>query len=283
MSLGCAAVISAQQDSASLATVLHRAGTRVEAFFVRAQSLVCLEVVHWIPLTSSWSSQGMSRTMESELRLSWEPDEEGAPSTEAKTLRQLLRVNGRKPYEKDRNNCTDAEQQTSEPQPLSMLLAARRGDYDFTFAGPTRLDNRAALMIDFRLSRKPTVDVKLVEGRDDCVSFDVDGGMQGRLWIDAENYDVLRLDQRLIGMVEIPLPPKIVRFPSAPRHWTLERMDTSIRFRSVSFTNPEEALTLPVSMSSLRITRGSGTPRLRTMTEYTKYQRFMTGGRVVPQ
>ena len=44
----------------------------------------------------------------------------------------------------------------------------------------------------------------MVEGRDDCVSFNVEGGMQGRIWIDAETHDVLRLDQRLSGLVEIP-------------------------------------------------------------------------------
>jgi hypothetical protein len=49
----------------------------------------------------------------------------------------------------------------------------------------------------------------------------------------------------------------------------------------MSFTNPDETLLLPESLSSLRITRGSGTPRLRTMTEYRNYQRFLTDGRVV--
>ena len=40
---------------------------------------------------------------------------------------------------------------------------------------------------------------------------------------------------------------------------------------------------LPVSAASLRITRRSGMPRLRTSTAYTEYRRFLTGGRVVPQ
>jgi hypothetical protein len=40
---------------------------------------------------------------------------------------------------------------------------------------------------------------------------------------------------------------------------------------------------LPVSSTSIRITRGAGMPRLRTITEYSGYKRFLTGGRVVPQ
>jgi hypothetical protein len=36
-----------------------------------------------------------------------------------------------------------------------------------------------------------------------------------------------------------------------------------------------------MSSSSLQITRGAGTPRLRTRTEYRHYQRFLTGGRII--
>jgi hypothetical protein len=282
MSLGCAATITGDQgDGGNLAALLHRAGERVERFFTRAQSIVCLEIVRLLPLTSTWSSEGPGRTVESELRVSWEPDTDDRPSVEAQTLRQLLRVHGRTPRRNDRNNCTEPEQQTEEPQPLSLLLPGRRGEYQFTLAGSARLDTHATVMVDYKLLAKVTVDSRMVEGRDDCVSFDVEGGKRGRIWIDVETFDVLRLDESLSGMVEIPLPRKAARVPGAPAHWTLERMDTSIRFKPVTFTNPDETLILPVTMSSLRVTRGSGTPRLRTTTDYTKYQRFLTTGRVV--
>ena len=39
---------------------------------------------------------------------------------------------------------------------------------------------------------------------------------------------------------------------------------------------------LPVSQTSINITRGAGTPRQRTITEYKAYKRFITGGRVIP-
>jgi hypothetical protein len=35
-------------------------------------------------------------------------------------------------------------------------------------------------------------------------------------------------------------------------------------------------------MSQMRITRGAGTPRLRTNIEYNNYRRFLTGARIVP-
>ena len=106
-------------------------------------------------------------------------------------------------------------------------------------------------------------------------------GAFGLLGIDAETHDVMRLDQRLSGMVEVPLPRKARRDARSPLSWTMERWDTSIRFKRVTFDNPQETLVLPDELTSIRIMRGAGTPRLRTTTRYKDYQRFLTGGRVV--
>jgi hypothetical protein len=268
-------------DEQQLADVLRRAGERVERYFKRAQSILCLEVVHLQPLSTSWSTNGLGRTVESELRLSWEPDPNGVPSTEAQMMRQLLKVNGRPPRKDDWRNCTSPEQQSQEPQALSMLLPVRRHEYRFTLTGETRIDRRPAYTIDYRLLKTMTVDSKMVEGRDDCVSFDIEGGMRGRIWIDAQTYDVLRLDERLATLVDIPLPFEARRLPNAPWFWTMERWETSTRFKPVTFTDPDETLVLPESRLTVQVTRGSGTPRLRTMTTYKNYQRFVTGARVV--
>jgi hypothetical protein len=283
MCLVAAAQLHADEvrQGGDLATVLQRAGERVERFFARAQSIVCLEIVRLQSLTSSWSSEGLSRTVESELRLSWDAADGDGASTEAQTLRRLLKVNGREPRKNDWNNCTAPEQQSSETQPLSLLLASQRPDYSFALAGEARLDGRAAILVDYQLLEEVSVESETVAGRDDCISFELEGGLRGRLWIDAETYDVLRLDQRLSQMVEIPLPPEVTRRSNSSRYWTMERWDTTIRFKPVTFENPDETLVLPATLSSLRVTRGSGTPRLRTVTEYKNYQRFLTAGRVV--
>jgi hypothetical protein len=163
----------------------------------------------------------------------------------------VLRVNGRQPRAKDSDNCTTPEQQTKEPQPLSLLLPAQRVDYRFTMAAQSRVDGRPAFVLDYLLVKPVSVETRLVEGRDDCVSYDVEGGMRGRIWIDEETFDVLRLDQRLSGMVDIPLPRKLRLHAGTPLSWTLERMDTSMRFKKVLFTNPDETLVLPVSSISV--------------------------------
>jgi hypothetical protein len=148
-------------------------------------------------------------------------------------------------------------------------------------SGTGRVGRRAAVMVDYRLLTPVSVSVNMVEGRDDCVSFNLEGGTRGRIWIDAETYDVLRLRQGLSGMVEIPLPGVATRRFGSPTSWTLDRLDTVIEFKPVTFGDPDETLVLPSSLSSIRITRGSGTPRLRTTTTYKEYRRFLTGARVV--
>jgi hypothetical protein len=277
-------VVSAQAPLATdLAAVLRSAGERVESYFARAQSLVCLEVVRLQPLNSGLGADGFARTVESELRLSWDPFAHSEDAPEARTLRQVLRVNGHAPRKNDYQACTTPEQNDSETQPLSMLLAEQRRDYLFELGKPGRVDGRHAIVVDYRLRRPTKVEVSEVEGQEDCISFDVDGGFRGRLWLDPATHEVLRLDQSLGGLVDIRLPRNAARRPGVNHTWTMERWDTTIRFKPVRFQDPDETLMLPVSSTSIRITRGAGMPRLRTITEYSGYKRFLTGGRVVPQ
>lgn len=275
------AAVAAQPAAPDLGDLLQRVGHRVEQYFARAQSIVCTEIVGLIPVDSSAGLLVRGRTVESELRLSWEPTEAAPTPIEARTLRQVVKVNGHAPRKNDQDNCTSPEQQTSEVQPLSMLLPHQRDEYTFKLAGSGRIDNRAAIMIDYRMVDKPSVKVDVVEGNENCVSFSLDGGMRGRIWIDAETHDVMRLDTGLIGMVDMPLPRKVANHDRWSS-WTMERWDTSIRFKPVVFADPAETLVLPASATSYRITRGSGSPRLRTSTEYKSYRRFITGARVVP-
>ncbi|HEX8030529.1 MAG TPA: hypothetical protein VF491_18775 [Vicinamibacterales bacterium] len=282
MVVAVGAVLSAQPTPpVDISALLQRAGDRVSEYFARAQSIMCLERVSLQKLGMGWGAEGPARFVESELRLSWEPSDDDPTPTEAKTLRQVLRVNGAPPRKKDYDNCTTPEQQASEEQPLSILLPKQRENYTFTFDGRESIDRRDAIVIAYREIRKPKVDVSMVEDLEDCISFDIEGGMRGKIWVDVETHDVLRLDRSLNGLVEIPLPRKASRYGGAMR-WTMERWDSSIRFKRVSFEDPEETLVLPISASTLQITRGSGTPRLRTSTQYQAYRRFITGARILP-
>ncbi len=279
--LALVAAVSAQNPSVDINIVLQRAGDRVAEFFTRAQSIMCLEKVSLQRLGMSFGADGPARFVESELRLSWEPSEDNPTPTEANMLRQVVKVNGAAPRKKDDRNCTTPEQQSSEEQPLSILLPQQRAKYTFTYDRHEAIDRRDAVVIAYKEVRKPTVDVSVADDNENCVSFDVEGGMRGRIWIDVETHDVLRLDRALSGLIEIPLPRKVSRHGGIT-HWTMERWDESTRFRRVAFDNPEETLVLPVSASRLQVIRGAGTPRLRTSTQYVSYRRFMTAARILP-
>jgi len=276
--------VAAQQpaNTDELIATLQKIGERVEQYFARAQSIVCMEMVRLQPLGVSLGPDGFGRNVQSELRLSWDPtagNSDDAP--EAKAVRQVVKVNGHPPRKNDRDNCTTPEQNATETQPLSMLLPGQRVKYAFSFIGPGKLDGRAVVMLDFKERKPVTVAVSEVPGNEDCVSYDINGGMTGRIWIDPQSFDVLRLDQRLATQVEVRLPRKMTRRAGVSDYWTVERYDSSIRFKTVAFQEPNETLVLPVSASELRVTRGSGTPRLRTTTEYSSYRRFLTGARIV--
>ena len=280
----CVSTAGFQQSATfiDLEGLLERASARVTEYFARAQSIMCLERVALQKLSFGFSSDGPARFVESELRLSWQPSEEDPTPKEARTVRQVVRVNGHAPRKKDWDNCTTPEQQESEVQPLSILLPDSRLEHTFAYGGRAVVDGRDAVIITFREKARPTVDVSLVEDNENCISFDIEGGTHGKIWLDAETNDVLRLDRSLAGLVEIPLPRKAQKIGVASR-WTMERWDSSIRFKPVRFDEPNETLILPVESTSLQITRGAGTPRLRTTTKYTSYRRFMTNGRIVPQ
>jgi hypothetical protein len=274
---------AAPEDEAALLDVLGRVGARVEQYFARAQSLVCIEAVHVQPLGPSLSADGMGRTIQSELQMAWEPTRGRDASPEARMLRQVLKVNGRPPRSNDPKNCTVPEQHQTETPALAMLLPDQQPNYAFSLFGRGRLDRRSAILIDYRETAGPSVVLQTVSDNADCFRVQLKGGVRGRIWIDAETFDVLRLDQSLIGLVDIAVPPALQRGRDGESWWTMERWDSTIRFQPVAFENPPETLTLPVSVSSLRITRGSASPRERTRTEYSEYKRFLTGGRVVKE
>jgi hypothetical protein len=270
----------ARQAPEELSDILALAGARVEQFFARAQELVCLEVVEMQPLAPGLTPTGFARTVVSELRLTWQPGPDGA-ATEAQTRRQVLEVNGRPPRKSDRGTCTSPEQQDVETQPLSMLLPSQRERYAFSVAGAGRVADRDATIVAFQELGKVSSEVHVVDGVEDCMSYDVKGGQRGRLWIDRETSDVLRLDQSLPGMIDLRVPPRLARRMGGSAYLTLERSDTTIRFGRVTFRDPDETIVLPLESTEVRVVRNGGTPRLRTVTRYTEYQRFLTDGRLV--
>ena len=205
-------------------------------------------------------------------RVEWEPS---SGAGEAHVARRLLSVNGRPPRPQDQPRCTDPKLVSSEP--LSIFLPSRRGEYAFSLAGAGRTDGRDAVLLEYQDASGKKPDIKW---QDDCVSVDVPAKTRGRAWVDADTGDVLRLDERFAGLFDIPVP-KDKQGVGIPASMTIERYDTSIRYRQVTFSDPDETLMLPSSIETLSIVRNGGTPRLRTTQTFSDYKRFVTNSRIV--
>jgi hypothetical protein len=260
-------------DPAAL-KLLERVGEAVQQYYSRAQHLMSIEKVRLGTYDSKMSLSGPMRELVYEQRLEWNPDADR--NAQANVVRQLLKTNGRKPREGDEPKCMDPR--PASPEPLAMLLPTRQHEFAFKLAGSARVDGRQALMLDYK---SKAVESPLVTWDDECVSVELRGQTGGRIWVDGETAEVIRLDEHLSGLVEINVPKKHQASWNA-KSVVLERADFSVRYKRVRFSDPEELLLLPASMETMTFWRNIGTPRIRLSQTFSDYRRFLTGGRVLP-
>jgi hypothetical protein len=271
-----AGVLHGQQKpgQADLDALLSRIAERVQQYFARAQSIVCEEVVTIQYMDRDMNSRGYSaRRLVYDLRVAWGA---GDGTADAATIqRELLKVDGHAPKAKDEPRCMDPENLS--PEPLAFLLPANQAEYVFTQGDMRRLDGRRLATVEARLRApgKPEITQKM----DDCWSFEAPARTKQRVWVDAETGDVRRLDKS-IGRVEFPLPLNRKKFDS-PTWAIVNRFEWSIRYNPVQFHEPEETVLLPASIESLQLDDVGGAKTVRVTHAYSKYRRFMTGGRLV--
>ena len=261
-------------QSVTADTSVARVGDYVEKYYARAQSIMVDENVAIHPLGLDLQKEGFARRLTYELRVEWDPDETGEDSP-AKVTRQLIAINGRPPKPDQEPECLDPR--STSPEPLAFLLPDRREKFIFKAAGLGRVDGRTAMMIDYRSVRPEQPKVEWME---ECVSIDLPGRARGRIWADPETSEILRLDEGIIGLVDITIPRQQQR-PGGSTFMTIERADSSIRYRRVTFTEPDETLVLPSSIETTTIIRNSGSPRTHISQTFTNYRRFVTGSRIV--
>ena len=279
----CACWVSAApQASSSVDALIMQVGERITDYYRRAQGVICVEQSTVQPIQSNWAPEGFARTVESELRVDTEP-EDGDPVVDAKVIRDIRRINGRAPHErdkKDRNGCTDPAPLS--PDPLAFLLPVHRSEYEFTSVRDGKEKDRAALIIDF-MSTNRTSRLELREderGHADCFDWSGPIATRGRVWVDAKTHDVLRVDRRIDGIVDVRVPWKLQRRYHLPPWVVLERDDLTLRYKAVAFSDPDEVIVLPESLESLTVLRGPLQSIRRTET-FSSYRRFLTTGRVV--
>ncbi|MSO57331.1 MAG: hypothetical protein EXQ55_10510 [Acidobacteria bacterium] len=260
--------------------LLLRVGERVADFYTRAKNVTFIETSTVQPVDSSHSPQGFVRTVESDLHV--EIDGGQAPG-DAAIVRKIRKVNGRAPSEKDakyRAGCTDPNPLSSEP--LAFLLPTHRSEYQFRAAGIAKDRNRSALVIDFSSVNRRS-NPELIEdpgGHEDCFDWSGHIASRGRVWIDAHNHDVLRVERGLPGPVDVKVPALIQRRYHLDSWVVIARDEMTIHYKAVAFSDPDEVLLLPESIDSITMVRGGLQSTRRTQT-FSDYKRFVTAGRVI--
>jgi hypothetical protein len=260
--------------------LLARVSERITEFYERAQHVICIETSSVQPIDLSYSPQGFARTVESELHVEAAG---GDAAGEATVVREVRKVNGRAPREKDKKDragCTDPNPLATEP--LAFLLPAHRPEYLFQSAGFAKDRNRPVFLIDFA-SVNRTSNPELIEdkaGHDDCFDWSGHVASRGRVWVDAKNYDVVRVERGLRGPLDVRVPLRIQRRHSLGNYVVIAREDTTIRYRTVAFTDPDEVLLVPESIESLTLARG-GLQSTRRSQIYSNYRRFVGAAKVL--
>ncbi len=272
--IGLLAAAAAAQSSATVDEIVARVGARVDEYFHRAESIVCLERVMVQPIRSDLTPEGFARVLEYDLRVTWERSA-GGETPEAKVLRQLRKINGRDARAGAEPTCMDPK--AVSPEPLAFLLPSKRDDYIFALSGAGRDRNRAALILTYKARAFGKAEVTHT---DDCTNIELPGWMKGRIWADPATHDVLRLEETLARRFDFRTPIEHARFGGNDTA-VLERADTSIRYRPVTFTDPDETVLLPESIESLTLVRGGGRIGNRTVQTFSGYKRFVTAGRLV--
>lgn len=278
-----AAVTVTAQAPPGIDTLLARVGERIADYYKRAQNVICTEKTTVQPVGHDYAPVGFARVTEYELRVESDPNADGDNSLDAKVVRALLRVNGKAPREKDskdRAGCTDANPLSTEP--LAFLLPAHRSEYTFVSGGFGKGKDRDTLIVEFT-SSKPEGKGELAEdprGHADCFQWSLPVVMKGRVWVDATSYEVVRVEQRMAGLADISVPMKLQRQHNLANTVVVERHDTTIRYKTIPFHDPDEAMLLPESIETLIVVRG-GLESMRSRQTFSAYRRFLTGGRIV--
>lgn len=281
LALALAAMTAAgAQAQPDVEELLVRVGERVAEFYRRAKNVICVETSRVQVVDFNNSPVGFVRTVQSELRI--EADGGETPG-EAAIVRKVRNVNGRVPREKDKKDragCTDPNPLSSEP--LAFLLPGRRSEYQFRTAGIAKDRSQTTLMIDFASVDRRS-NPELIEdpsGHDDCFDWSGHIASKGRIWVDTGNYDVLRVERGLGGPVDVKVPVLIQRRYRLDTSVVIVRDDVTIRYKRIAFSDPDEMLLLPESISSLTVVRG-GLESTRRNQTFADYRRFVTGGRVL--
>lgn len=157
--------------------------------------------------------------------------------------------------------------------PVPTFLIGVDEGYSFSLAGRGEARGRDAIMLDF-VWRPEDRRVRVVRGQQEYLLSVAGVSHAGRVWIDAESSDVLRVE-RHSGPVEI------VEGRSEQATWSYERQWTA-SFQLRRFENPEQALLVPESAEVATFLAGESPAVRRMVTTHGDFRRFVADVEITP-
>lgn len=262
---------AAGQDRLDSPAVIARVGAYVEAYFAAVRTVTAREHVILQPLDSRLRPNGSRRTLVYDVRLEWATD--AGVVAPPRVHRHLVEIDGRRVSDDSAAACLAPES----GDPLAFLLPQARKAYTF---GPVRRVGRdpVLLAIDYEPAGRGRPSLTWYG---DCGVFDLPGRIEGRVFVEPGTFAVRRLESRLMGPVDVPVPES-----QRPAGWdpsiTVERIDGRVEYEPVAFADPDEVLLLPKTLERLSVVRTPDPRRLRATQRFSDYRRFHTAIRIVP-
>jgi hypothetical protein len=166
---------------------------------------------------------------------------------------------------------------------LNFLLPGEQKLYEFSLDGEESLAGRAAfrvLMLRHPEEREPSVEWK---GH----SFRVQLPVRWTFWVDAESFDVLRVESHLEAPFEFESPRVIGAGPlgrfGPTRKIRYARQDYAVSFRRVQLKDPDETRLVPDSAEWVTVIEGASRPRTRGTLRFSDYKRFRSDVKVIEE
>jgi hypothetical protein len=215
-----------------------------------ARRRLCVEQSTVQPISRTWRRQ-VSRTVESNC----------ASNPRAPTATPLRReddpghsrVNGRAPRAQTRRTAPDADPNPLSPEPLAFLLPEHREECSSRRCEAAE-ESRSAdrrVHVDDRTSKPELIEDE--HGHDDCFDWSGPVATRGRVWVDATTYDVLRVDRRIDGLVDVRVPSRLQdRYHLAP--WVVIERDDQTCATTVA-RDPDDVMLLPIHRIADRAAR----------------------------
>lgn len=166
--------------------------------------------------------------------------------------------------------------------PLYFLLPQRIKSLHFTLEGEERLGGRSAyrLHMEWPGQGEPKVEW---EG----MRFLVSAPMALSIWVDAESFDVLRIESHLVAPFEFESPRSFNVGPfgriGPTRRLRYAREDYTVSFRRAQFKDPEQSLLVPESAEWVSVIDGAKWARVRATLRFADYRRFRSDVKVIEE